>query len=114
MSTMTSSRTGVRIRFAHAPGFWVIAAAFLITMAFSTIPTPLYAIYQRRDGVPTYVITVIFASYAVGGMASLYLAGHVSDWLGRRRGAPGARPPGGVGAGLFSPLAGGARGGGGP
>ena len=85
MSTMTSSRTGVRIRFAHAPGFWVIAAAFLTTMAFSTIPTPLYAIYQQRDGFPTYVITVIFASYAVGVMASLYLAGHVSDWLGRRR-----------------------------
>ncbi|TDW61144.1 MFS transporter [Kribbella pratensis] len=82
---MTSSRTGVRIRFAYAPGFWVIAAAFLITMAFSTIPTPLYAIYQHRDGFPTYVITVIFASYAVGVMASLYLAGHVSDWLGRRR-----------------------------
>ncbi|WP_238153512.1 MFS transporter [Kribbella speibonae] len=82
---MTSSRTGTRIRFAHAPGFWVIAAAFLTTMAFSTIPTPLYAIYQQRDGFPTYVITVIFASYAVGVMASLYLAGHVSDWLGRRR-----------------------------
>lgn len=82
---MTSSRTGVRIRFAHAPGFWVIAAAFLTTMAFSTIPTPLYAIYQHRDGFPTYVITVIFASYAIGVMASLYLAGHVSDWLGRRR-----------------------------
>jgi MFS family permease len=85
MSTMTSSRTGVRIRFAHAPGFWVIAAAFLTTMAFSTIPTPLYALYQQRDRFPTFMITVIFASYAVGVMASLYLAGHVSDWLGRRR-----------------------------
>ncbi|MDX2972403.1 MFS transporter [Kribbella solani] len=82
MSTMTSTRA---VRLAHAPGFWVIAAAFLTTMAFSTIPTPLYAIYQQRDGFPTYVITVIFASYAVGVMASLYLAGHVSDWLGRRR-----------------------------
>lgn len=85
MSTMTTSRTVGRIRFAHAPGFWVIAAAFLTTMAFSTIPTPLYAIYQQRDGFPTYVITVIFASYAVGVMASLYLAGHLSDWFGRRR-----------------------------
>jgi MFS family permease len=63
----------------------MIAAAFLTTMAFSTVPTPLYAIYQHRDGFPTSVITVIFASYAVGVMASLYLAGHVSDWLGRRR-----------------------------
>lgn len=73
------------MRFAHSTGFWMIAAAFLTTMAFSTVPTPLYAIYQRRDGFPTFLITVIFATYAVGVMASLYLAGHVSDWLGRRR-----------------------------
>jgi len=87
MSTLTRPRPleSKRVRFAHGPGFWVIAAAFLTTMAFSTVPTPLYAIYQQRDGFPTYVITVIFASYAVGVMASLYLAGHVSDWLGRRR-----------------------------
>jgi MFS family permease len=87
MSTLTTSRAleTKRVRFAHGPGFWVIAAAFLTVMAFSTIPTPLYAIYQHRDGFPTYVITIIFASYAVGVMASLYLAGHVSDWLGRRR-----------------------------
>lgn len=88
MSTLTGPRalgSTSRVRLSHGPGFWVIAAAFLTTMAFSTIPTPLYAIYQHRDGFPTYVITIIFASYAVGVMASLYLAGHVSDWLGRRR-----------------------------
>ncbi|TDD13037.1 MFS transporter [Kribbella turkmenica] len=87
MSALTSPRAldAKQGRLAHGPGFWVIAAAFLTTMAFSTVPTPLYAIYQHRDGFPTYVITVIFASYAVGVMAALYLAGHVSDWLGRRR-----------------------------
>lgn len=31
------------------------------------------------------MITVIFACYAVGVLISLFLAGHVSDWLGRRR-----------------------------
>jgi MFS family permease len=87
MTTLTGplDRTGSRLRIAHGAGFWVIAAAFLTTMAFSTVPTPLYAIYQHRDGFPTFMITVIFAAYAVGVMASLYLAGHVSDWLGRRR-----------------------------
>ena len=88
MTTLTDRprhQVGSRVRFSHGTGFWVIAAAFLITMAFSTVPTPLYAIYQRRDGFPTFLITVIFATYAVGVMASLYLAGHVSDWLGRRR-----------------------------
>ncbi|MEV4318967.1 MFS transporter [Actinocrispum sp. NPDC049592] len=74
-----------RWRVGHGGGFWVIAAAFTAALAFSTLPTPLYSLYQQRDGFPTFVITVIFAAYAVGVMASLYLAGHVSDWLGRRR-----------------------------
>jgi MFS family permease len=80
-----TDRTLQRVRLGHGPGFWVIATAFLVVMAFSTLPTPIYALYQARDGFPTYAITVIFAAYAVGVMASLYLAGHVSDWLGRRR-----------------------------
>ncbi|WP_289247922.1 MFS transporter [Galbitalea sp. SE-J8] len=63
----------------------MIALAFTTAMAFSTIPTPLYALYQARDGFPTYVVTIVFAAYAVGVAISLYLAGHVSDWLGRRR-----------------------------
>ncbi|WP_200799372.1 MFS transporter [Williamsia sterculiae] len=66
-------------------GFWIIALAFLTQMAFCAVPTPLYAIYQHRDGFPTIVLTLIFSVYAVGVMVSLYLAGHVSDWLGRRR-----------------------------
>ncbi|PPG85207.1 MFS transporter [Rathayibacter sp. AY1H2] len=69
----------------HRHGFRVIAVAFLTVMAFSTVPTPLYAIYQQRDGFPAFVVTVVFAAYAVGVVASLFLAGHVSDWLGRRR-----------------------------
>jgi MFS family permease len=54
-------------------------------MAFSTIPTPLYVLYQQRDGFSSFVVTVVFAIYAVGVIASLLLAGHVSDWIGRRR-----------------------------
>ena len=54
-------------------------------LAFSTIPTPLYLLYQQRDGFPTLAITVVFAAYAAGVAASLYLVGHVSDWIGRRR-----------------------------
>ena len=86
MTTLTSApATPTRSRSAHGAGFWVIAAAFLLVMAFSTIPTPLYSLYQARDGFATFLLTVIFAVYAVGVIASLYLAGHISDWLGRRR-----------------------------
>lgn len=69
----------------HAVGFWIVAAVFLTTMAYSTVPTPLYPLYEQRDDFPVSVVTVIYSSYAVGVMLSLYLAGHVSDWLGRRR-----------------------------
>ena len=83
-STASPSLVSAR-RLPHHAGFWIIAVAFLTEMAFCAIPTPLYAIYQQRDGFPTIVLTVIFVAYAVGVMVSLYLAGHVSDWLGRRR-----------------------------
>jgi MFS family permease len=69
----------------HGAGLWAVAFAFAAVMAFSTVPTPLYAMYQARDGFSTFVITVIFAAYAVGVILALFFAGHVSDWLGRRR-----------------------------
>ena len=75
----------VRPGLGHRGGFWVIAAAFLVSLAFSTLPTPLFRLYQQRDGFPTVVITVVFAAYAIGVVTSMYLIGHVSDWLGRRR-----------------------------
>jgi MFS family permease len=69
----------------YGSGFWLAAGAFLTAMAFSTIPTPLYGLYQARDHFSSFVVTAVFAVYAVGVIASLLLAGHVSDWLGRRR-----------------------------
>lgn len=69
----------------HRRAFWLIAAGFAATMAFTTVPTPMYGLYQDRDGFPTLMITVIFAAYGFGVMGGLYFAGHVSDYLGRRR-----------------------------
>ncbi|HKC27069.1 MAG TPA: MFS transporter [Jatrophihabitans sp.] len=69
----------------HRTGFWLIAFAFATAMAFSTVPTPLYSIYQTRDGFSTFAVTVVFAAYAIGVLTSLLLAGHVSDSVGRKR-----------------------------
>ncbi|BEP15079.1 MFS transporter [Acidothermaceae bacterium B102] len=69
----------------HENGFWVIAAAFLVTMGFSAVPTPLYALYERRDHFSTLTVTVVYAVYAVGVVGALFLGGHVSDWVGRKR-----------------------------
>ena len=70
---------------AHHIGFWVTAAAFCVNMGFSAVPTPLYVLYQQRDHFSNLMITVVYAVYAVGVIGSLFLAGHLSDWTGRRR-----------------------------
>src|ERR1700689_765365 len=69
----------------HGVGFWLAGYVFAITIAFSTVPAPLYVLYQARDHFGSLLVTIIFAVYALGVAASLFLAGHVSDWLGRRR-----------------------------
>lgn len=82
---MTATPVAASSRISHGAGFWVVAGTFLLVMAYSTVPTPLYPLYQQRDGFPVWMITVIFAAYAVGVVFSLFFVGHISDWAGRRR-----------------------------
>jgi MFS family permease len=82
VSRATGRRTSPR---AHHIAFWVTAAAFLVNMGFSAVPTPLYVLYQERDHFSDLMVTVVYAVYAVGVVGSLFLAGHLSDWVGRRR-----------------------------
>lgn len=79
----TAASSTLMMRASH--GFWAVAFAFLVVMAYAALPTPLYVLYQQRDGFGPLLVTVVFAVYAVGVLASLLLVGHVSDWVGRRR-----------------------------
>lgn len=65
--------------------FWLVALAFLVTMLGTTLPTPLYVLYQQKLGFSALMTTIIFAVYAVGVLATLLLFGRASDELGRRR-----------------------------
>jgi MFS family permease len=90
MGTVTradvSAESGIRaVPRRHHRAFWIVGYVFAVTMAFTTLPAPLYVLYQARDGFDTFMITVIFAAYALGVAGSLYLFGHLSDWAGRRR-----------------------------
>jgi MFS family permease len=69
----------------HGIGFWAVAFAFLVVMGYSAVPTPLYGLYAARDGFGSLTITIVFASYGVGVIASLFAVGHLSDFHGRRR-----------------------------
>jgi MFS family permease len=53
-------------------------------MAATTLPTPLYGLYAKRFGFHELTITVLFAVYAVGVVATLVFLGQLSDAIGRR------------------------------
>ncbi|UUU29832.1 hypothetical protein JIX56_08005 [Streptomyces sp. CA-210063] len=53
----------------HGAGFRLIASGVVTAMAFSTVPTSLYPLYQARDGFSTFPVTIVFAVYAVGVLA---------------------------------------------
>src|ERR671930_197361 len=67
-----------------AAGFAAASYAFLVAMVGTTLPTPLYPIYQQRFGFGELMITVIFATYAFGVIIGLILTGRLSDEIGRR------------------------------
>ena len=64
--------------------FFIAAAALLIAMVGTTLPTPLYAIYQQRLGFDASWLTIIFSIYAAGVIAALLAVGSWSDQVGRR------------------------------
>jgi MFS family permease len=88
--TRQPSVNGAEPRYAagsrrHRRAFWLVAFAFLVVMAFSAVPSPLYGLYRARDHFSLFMVTVVYAVYAVGVLGALLLAGHLSDWYGRRR-----------------------------
>src|SRR6202050_4637365 len=65
-------------------GFWAVAYAFLIVMAFATLPSPLYGLYRTRDHLSALMITVIYAIFAGGTIATLLSVRSIAARIGRR------------------------------
>jgi MFS family permease len=74
-----------RFTLGRRAGLASAAFALAIAMLGTTLPTPLYDVYRERFGFSELMITVIFATYAAGVIASLLLFGRLSDQVGRRR-----------------------------
>ncbi|HWG63335.1 MAG TPA: MFS transporter [Streptosporangiaceae bacterium] len=64
--------------------FWLLASVFTVTMLGTTLPTPLYVIYQAQWHFSAAIVTVTFAVYAAAVLATLLLAGRASDQAGRK------------------------------
>lgn len=65
-------------------GFVLASLAFAVAMLGTTLPTPLYPLFEQRYGFGALLVTVIFAIYAFGVVAGLILFGNFSDRLGRK------------------------------
>jgi predicted MFS family arabinose efflux permease len=64
--------------------FWTVASAFLIVSAFATLPSPLYGLYRTRDHLSALMITVIYAIFAGGTIATLTTDRSIAARVGRR------------------------------
>lgn len=59
-------------------------AVFAVCMAGTTLPTPLYPLYQEKFDFSELTVTVVYAVYAFAVIGVLLLAGNASDAVGRR------------------------------
>jgi hypothetical protein len=67
-----------------ASRFWVVAFAFMMVMAFATLPSPLYGLYRVRDNLSAFTITIVYAIFAGGVIAALLAVPSIARRIGRR------------------------------
>jgi predicted MFS family arabinose efflux permease len=84
MSNPANSAQSTDLRGPHSSGFWAVAFAFLIVMAFATLPSPLYGLYRTRDHLSAFTITIVYAIWAGGTIATLLTEHLVVARIGRR------------------------------
>jgi len=84
MSNVENVAPAADQRGAHSSGFWTVAFAFLIVMAFATLPSPLYGLYRTRDDLSAFTITIVYAIWAASTIATLLMVNLVVARIGRR------------------------------
>ncbi len=64
--------------------FAAVAGVVVLFLAASSVPSPLYVVYQQQWGFSSATLTVVFAVYVLGLLTSLLVVGGLSDHVGRR------------------------------
>ncbi len=65
-------------------GFAIVLAGSALMMASASAPSPFYPLLQQQLGFSSLVVSEIFAIYAIALLATLLVAGSISDHVGRR------------------------------
>jgi predicted MFS family arabinose efflux permease len=64
---------------------FILAASIVVSFLASTsVPTPIYRLYQQNWGFSAVTITAIFAVYSLAVLAALLTIGELSDHIGRK------------------------------
>src|SRR5260221_1630601 len=84
MSADSASAPAASATWRDATGFAAVAFAFLIVMAFATLPSPLYGLYRTRDNLSAFTITLVYAIWAGGTIAALLAVPALASRIGRR------------------------------
>lgn len=72
------------MRLSRPLAFALQASIIVSFLAGSSVPTPLYALYQARWGFSPIMTTVVFGIYALAVLVTLLVTGRLSDHVGRR------------------------------
>ncbi len=64
--------------------FTAVSGIVVLFPAASSVPSPLYPLYQQLFGFSAATLTVVFAVYVAGLLASLLVVGALSDHIGRK------------------------------
>jgi MFS family permease len=71
-------------RFSNRAAYALVAGVIGLGLYASVTPSPLYRTYSELWHFSPLTLTLVYATYAFGVLASLLLAGGISDQIGRR------------------------------
>jgi MFS family permease len=80
----TPSSAAGRRTLSSSWAYGLVAGVIGLALFASGTPSPLYGTYRVLWGLSPVVLTLVYATYAFGVLATLLLAGPVSDQVGRR------------------------------
>src|ERR1700709_1275571 len=83
-TTLSPAAASIRRRtLSPSLAYALVASVVGLALFASVTPSPLYGIYRELWGFSPLVLTLVYGTYAFGVLASLILAGRLSDEVGR-------------------------------
>jgi predicted MFS family arabinose efflux permease len=79
-----SPTAATRRRASPGLAFAGVTLSFLGLFLAAGAPSPLFRLEQQEWGFPVWLLTIAFAIYAIALLATLLVAGSLSDYIGRR------------------------------